>query len=351
MRARFTWIAAALVSVASLALLAPACDGGGGGVDENGDKDDDGYAAKDDCDDLDASVHPGATEPCSCDGKDDDCNGKIDDFACALVCAPPNDSDGDGYEPPADCNDQDPTVHPGATEPCECDSIDQDCTGNPQDFACNLVCHYDKDNDSFRDAGDCDDGDGGINPNAAEKCECDTVDQNCNGSKTDLPDGCDVTCTDGDGDGYFAEGGDCDDADKDVHPDAMEPCECDAIDQDCSGNPIDFLCDLACLDNDNDGSLEGVDCDDNDPAAKPGPGPEPCACDGIDNDCNGMVDDFDAACVKTCTYLAGGDMCTEGMEPMCGAGLACCVGGAGGPASCVTECQGAMCDGKCPLVP
>ena len=64
-----------------------------------------------------------------------------------------------------------------------------------------------------------------------------------------------------------------------------------------------------------------------------------------------MVDDFDAACVKTCTYLAAGDMCTDGMEPTCGAGLACCVGGAGGPASCVTECQGAMCDGKCPLVP
>ena len=50
------------------------------------------------------------------------------------------------------------------------------------------------DGDAYWLSTDCDDGDGGINPNAAEKCECDTVDQNCNGSKTDLPDGCDVTC-------------------------------------------------------------------------------------------------------------------------------------------------------------
>lgn len=62
MRARFTWIAAALTCATSLALLVPACDGGGsGGGDENADKDGDGYAAKDDCDDFDADVHPGAT--------------------------------------------------------------------------------------------------------------------------------------------------------------------------------------------------------------------------------------------------------------------------------------------------
>lgn len=350
MRARFSWFAAALVSAASLALLAPACDGGGGG-DPNADADADGYLAKDDCDDHDAEIHPGATEPCSCDGKDDDCNGKIDDFECALQCSPPNDSDGDGFEPPDDCNDQDPTIFPGAVEPCECDSIDQNCNDDPQDFSCDKVCHQDKDNDGFDDAVDCNDDDGGINPNAGEKCECDSVDQNCNGSKTDLPDGCDVTCTDADGDGYFAEADDCDDGDKTIHPGAMEACLCDAIDQDCDGDPLNFACDLACVDNDDDGSVEGVDCDDNDPAAKPGPGPEPCACDGIDNDCNGMVDDLEASCMKTCTYLAAGDMCTEGAEPACGAGLACCAGGAAGPTTCVTECSGAMCAGKCPLVP
>ena len=46
-------------------------------------------------------------------------------------------------------------------------------------------------------------------------------------------------CTDGDADGYFAEGGccgekDCDDADADVYPDAPEKCT-DAKDNDCDG--------------------------------------------------------------------------------------------------------------------
>ena len=350
MRARFTFIAAALTSAFSLALLFPACDGG---EDPNADVDDDGYPAKVDCNDHDPAVHPGVTEPCSCDGEDDDCNGKIDDFACALKCSPPNDTDGDGFEPPADCNDQDASINPGVMEPCECDAIDQDCSGDPQDFACDKVCHQDKDGDGFDDSVDCNDDDGGIRPDAEEKCECDDVDQNCNGSKTDLPAGCDVTCTDADGDGFYAEAGDCDDGDNTIHPNVKEPCACDATDQDCSGDPIDFdaSCALTCPDIDGDGVPQGPDCDDNDPNAKPGPGPEACACDGVDNDCNGTVDDFDAACGKTCTYLADGDMCTDGMEPACGEGLACCPAMAGGPTSCVAACSGDMCTGRCPTLP
>jgi len=41
------------------------------------DKDGDKYGSKDDCDDLDASTHPWATE--KCDGKDNDCDGLIDE--------------------------------------------------------------------------------------------------------------------------------------------------------------------------------------------------------------------------------------------------------------------------------
>lgn len=50
-----------------------------------------------------------------------------------------------------------------------------------------------------------------------------------------------AACTDGDGDGYFAEGGcgtpiDCNDAIAAIHPGAVERCD-DAIDSDCDGDP------------------------------------------------------------------------------------------------------------------
>jgi hypothetical protein len=346
MRARLTLFSAALASIAALALLVPACDNPG-----NADADGDGYLASEDCDDTRADVHPGGIEECSCDGLDDDCNGVVDDFECALQCSPPQDADGDGFEPPEDCNDQDPTVNPAAEEPCLCDSIDQDCSGAPQDFACDMVCHFDKDNDGFDDTVDCDDNNGGVNPNAAEKCECDSVDQNCNKTITDFPADCVITCTDTDGDGFFAEGDDCNDNDKGVHPGAAEACLCDAIDQDCNGDPLNFTCDLACIDADADGVLEGPDCDDGDATVKPSPDPEACACDGKDSNCNGTVDDFDAACAKTCTYLNKGDMCTSGMEPACGNGLACCMPAAGGAETCIDKCVGDMCMNGCPLPP
>jgi hypothetical protein len=103
-----------------------------------------GFATMDgDCDENDEKVHPDAIEICN--GTDDNCNGQIDENAPAVMMWP--DGDGDGYykSPPTgtskvgcgdvpgyatrggDCNDMDPTIHPGGTEICN--NKDDNCDG------------------------------------------------------------------------------------------------------------------------------------------------------------------------------------------------------------------------------
>jgi hypothetical protein len=103
--------------------------------DPNADADRDGYTpGQGDCDDTDATVHPGAAE--TCDGKDHDCNGIADD-----VC----DDDHDGYNacpgdprcgsqtaknglPGGDCDDKNAYVNPAAYE-IPANGIDDNCDG------------------------------------------------------------------------------------------------------------------------------------------------------------------------------------------------------------------------------
>ncbi len=110
--------------------------------------------------------------------------------------------------------------------------------------------------------------------------------------------------TDADGDGWTAEDGDCMDLNPDINPDAVEVC--DDVDNDCDGlidegvpTPTWYY------DEDDDGhgnpesTVEtchqpkryvsvGDDCDDQDPTAFPD---NPETCDGVDNDCDGTVDE------------------------------------------------------------
>lgn len=100
------------------------------------DDDGDGFDAyQDDCNDADASVHPGATEVCG-DGVDNDCDGTVDNCAATTPDPVPvatnegwyTDEDGDGSPRQDDCDDNNPDVHPNATEICD-DKIDNDCDG------------------------------------------------------------------------------------------------------------------------------------------------------------------------------------------------------------------------------
>lgn len=141
------------------------------------DADRDGFKLSIDCDDHDPAIHPGAVEICN--GKDDNCDGRIDEGF---------DVDGDGWVickvdgKPADCDDTDPAIHPGATEVCN--GKDDNCDGRIDEG-------FDKDNDGYylcvhgTLAIDCDDTDPNVHPGATEVCN--GKDDDCNGKIDDIP--------------------------------------------------------------------------------------------------------------------------------------------------------------------
>ncbi len=81
------------------------------------------------------------------------------------------DVDQDGVAPPADCNDANPAIRPGAVDVAG-DGVDQDCSG------ADLV--IDRDRDGFPAPADCNDEDAKINPTAAEIAG-NGIDENCDG--------------------------------------------------------------------------------------------------------------------------------------------------------------------------
>ena len=133
------------------------------------------------------------------------------------------DADGDGYELSVDCDDGNEDVHPGAEEVC--DHVDQDCDGEVDEGVTGDGL-LDEGGDGFGAlgssacpgdegvvdrGGDCDDEDASVHPEAREVCN--GWDDDCNGKADDQDPGLDIaTATtwtvDKDGDGWGAEGGD-----------------------------------------------------------------------------------------------------------------------------------------------
>lgn len=235
-----------------------------------------------DCLDSDSSVYPGAQE--LCDGLDNDCNGMQDDGLTFITYY--EDADGDGYgtagsklpscstEPPAgfvannlDCNDFNAQINPGATEIC--DNIDNDCNGLSDEGLTLYTFYADNDHDGFGNPAtsvtdcidtapqnfvsnnlDCDDTNALIYTGAAEIC--DNLDNDCNGQ---IDEGLQTYTfyADNDGDGfgnsnqslsnctgitpsdYATVGGDCDDLNPNVNPNATEGAVADGLDNNCDG--------------------------------------------------------------------------------------------------------------------
>jgi hypothetical protein len=277
-----------------------------------------------------------------------DGDGYGDGGAPLLTCSPPEGTTLDA----SDCDDGDAQVNPVASETCDsldnnCDSLIDDADPN-LDLSTATTSYADGDKDGFGDPStatktclvasgrvtrgdDCDDGDAALNPSATETCDS-GVDNDCDGLTDDDDPSLSAASAstwyaDNDGDGAgdatsrktaclqpsgFVSGAtDCDDGDKAVYPGASEVCDgldndCDSrIDDDDPGRLLSSASDwYDDLDADGYGDAtaltracdapsaavaDDTDCDDADSSINPGAAED---CDDLDNDCDGVTDQF-----------------------------------------------------------
>ena len=306
-----------------------------------------------DCNDANAAINPAAKE--ICDGVDNNCVNGIDEAGAQGCTTFWLDHDGDGFgaltdsqclcaatgeytaTKSGDCNDNDKTINPKATEVC--DGVDNDCDGltDPQNSDGCTAWYVDKDGDNYGTfllapkclcagipgyanvGGDCNDADPTVNPGATEICN--GKDDNCDGVKDpkNSP-GCVSYYVDLDNDMYGANGlsqcqcasdgvfsatlsGDCNDSNALINPGMTEICN--GVDDNCDGQIDEGVKVTYYQDNDGDGYGSGIttqacskpagyvavlngDCNDANAAIHPGATE---ICNSLDDNCNGQTDE------------------------------------------------------------
>ena len=296
----------------------------------------------DDCDDDNANVHPELLE--SCDGIDNNCDDEIDEGLREIkfyadtdedgygdpevkrrACAPP-----EGYvENDWDCDDTDPNTHPLAQEIC--DGLDNDCDeliddADPTvDRETASDWFFDNDFDTYgsgepvprcaQPAGtvandlDCDDANGAINPDAQEVC--DGVDNDCDLYTDDSDPDLDTSTqntyyADYDGDNfgdpddvvttclppwfYTTNNLDCDDSDPYVNMVERNYWSTDADGDGFSDGLLRLGPSCTPPEPNTAPTMRPTDCDDDNDAVHP---EAEEICNGIDDDCDTLVDTDD----------------------------------------------------------
>ncbi|MBL8603385.1 MAG: hypothetical protein JNK72_15780 [Myxococcales bacterium] len=283
-----------------------------------------------------------------CNGIDDDCNGVVDNGVLTTFY---RDADGDGYgnagvttqacSQPAgyvtnasDCNDGNAAIRPGATELCN--GVDDNCNGSIDEGVRNTY-YRDADGDGYGNAGvttlacsrpagyvtnasDCNDGNAAIRPGATEVCN--NVDDNCSGAIDEGNPGGGVGCATGQA-GRCAAGTTACTGGTIVCNRNLAPTTetCNNVDDNCNGS----------VDEGNPGgggycgtgqagrcAAGTITCSGGGYICVRNLAPIAEACNNVDDNCNGAIDDGNPG---------GGVGCSTGQAGRCAAGTTACSGG------------------------